>query len=128
MYGLMCVVSVVGLVTRLISGNHLQLSALLFGQEVLPAIMTVACRPLRPVAVRLLNVDEREAMSSLVATLADFSVNFDLGHAQSQDATTMALLPPVHSVCCFPVRPVIPYGENNFFWWRKETTWKTCVW
>eukprot|EP00884_Botryococcus_braunii_P000217 jgi/Botrbrau1/10196/Bobra.116_1s0012.1 len=76
-------------------------------QEVLPSIMSVVCRPLRPVAVRLLNVDEREALSALVATLADFSLNFDLGQAHMPDATALALLPPVHTVCIFPGLPSV---------------------
>jgi hypothetical protein len=74
-------------------------------QDVLPALLHIVCRPLRPVAVRLLNPEERSGLASLVATMADYAIAFDSSPSftPGADVGALALTPPVHTVCCFPV-------------------------
>jgi hypothetical protein len=74
-------------------------------QDVLPALLHIVCRPLRPVAVRLLSPEERSGLASLVATMADYAIAFDSSSSftPGADVGALALSPPVHTVCCFPV-------------------------
>lgn len=85
-------------------------------QEVLPSLMQVLHRPLRPVALHLFSPQEKAVLVALVETLVAYAVTYDVGQSAhplmpgSSAQLATPLVPAIHTLCAFPVRTVKTSG------------------
>lgn len=78
-------------------------------QEVLPSLMQVLHRPLRPVTLHLFSPQEKDTLAALVSTLVAYAVTFDVTQTAhplmpgSSAHQLTPLVPAIHTLCAFPV-------------------------